>query len=368
MLVQLQYIRAIAALLVVYFHAILQLRTLDPSAALGVALFGQTGVDLFFVLSGFVMWITTYGKPITPLQFYGRRIRRIVPLYWSVTIAAALVAFVAPQILKSTVFNIEHVAASLTFLPWINPADPEGKMIMPLIVPGWTLNYEMYFYFLFGALLLVRPQWRLVLLIALLVTIVTVCSLAPVRNTATIFYSNLIVFEFAAGAVLGQLYLKKLRVGLIAAVALVTVSTATLLLYDFLELPYDRILTFGVPAIMIVFAMTSIDFTKYRELRFLRFLRFLGDASYSIYLTHIFVLAGWRMIYSHLPNGILKNEYILVASMLVVSCAVGALVHLFFERPIEQYLSGKKPRKPTVKPANLSLASNGPKMGQPTGS
>lgn len=361
MLVQLQYLRAIAALLVVYFHAILQLRVMDPSAPLGAALFGQSGVDVFFVLSGFVMWITTHGKPVTTLEFYGKRIRRIVPLYWAVTIAAALVAFALPQILKSTVFDLPHIAASLAFLPWVNPADPEGKMIMPLIVPGWTLNYEMYFYFLFGALLLFKQSLRLVLLVALLAAIVTLCLLSPVQNTATIFYGNLIVFEFAAGAVIGHFYLARYRIGTGTAVALTIVSTAALLLFDFLELPYDRLLTIGVPAIIIVFAMTSIDFAKYRELRVLRF---LGDASYSIYLTHIFVLAGCRMAYSHLPGGLFHDEYFLVISMILLSCVIGGLVHLFFELPVERYLSGRTPKRS----ARLTVPSNSAKLDHPTGS
>lgn len=364
-LVQLQYIRAIAALLVVYFHAILQLRIIDPSAPLGAALFGQSGVDAFFVLSGFVMWVTTCGKPISPLQFYGKRIRRIVPLYWSVTLAAALVAFVLPQILKSTVFNVPHIAASLAFLPWVNPAYPEGKMIMPLIFPGWTLNYEMYFYALFGALLLTSQKWRLVLLVAVLAAVVGLCWLAPVENTASIFYGNMIVFEFAAGAILGHLYLRKHRIGMIAAVALATASTVALLLSDFLELPYDRLLTNGLPAIIIVFALTSIDFTKYRELRLLRF---LGDASYSIYLTHIFVLAGWRMLSNHLPDGILKNEYVLVISMLFASCVVGALVHLLFELPVDRYLSGKKPSRSVAGSTTLAVAGTNAKLERPAGS
>ncbi|PWV99191.1 exopolysaccharide production protein ExoZ [Hoeflea marina] len=364
MLVQLQYIRALAALLVVYFHAILQLRTIDPSAVLGVALFGKSGVDVFFVLSGFVMWVTTSGKPITALQFYGKRIRRIVPLYWAVTLAAAAVALVAPQILKSTVFDAQHVAASLAFLPWINPADPEGRMIAPVIVPGWTLNYEMYFYLIFGALLFIRPRFRLALLVATLAAIAALCSLASMQTTATTFYGNPIVFEFAAGAVLGLLYLRGFRIGTTVAVALAVVSTALLLVFDFLELPHERLLTIGLPAVLIVFAMTSIDFTRVRELRLLRF---LGDASYSIYLTHIFVLAGWRMAYSHLPEGILTNQYILVASMLLASCIVGGLVHLMFELPVDRYLSGRKPPKPAAEPA-FALAGNNSKLDQSAGS
>ena len=113
MCVQLQYIRAIAALLVVYFHAILQLEKLNPDAWMTDYLFGKSGVDLFFVLSGFVMWITTSDKPQTVTDFWWKRVRRVVPLYWAVTLAAAMVALVLPQILKSTQFDVPHILASL---------------------------------------------------------------------------------------------------------------------------------------------------------------------------------------------------------------------------------------------------------------
>jgi exopolysaccharide production protein ExoZ len=86
MCVQLQYIRAIAALLVVYFHAILQLEKLNPDAWITDYLFGKSGVDLFFVLSGFVMWITTSDKPQSVAEFWWKRVRRVVPLYWAVTL------------------------------------------------------------------------------------------------------------------------------------------------------------------------------------------------------------------------------------------------------------------------------------------
>src|ERR1700712_2912253 len=108
MLVQLQYLRAIAALMVVYFHAVLQVAKLDPQYDTQMHLFGETGVDIFFILSGFVMWLTTSGREISPTDFYKRRIKRIVPLYWLATLFSAAVAVVAPSILESTVFHIPH--------------------------------------------------------------------------------------------------------------------------------------------------------------------------------------------------------------------------------------------------------------------
>ena len=80
MLVQLQYLRAFAALLVVYFHSILQIAKVNPSIDATAFLYGETGVDIFFVLSGFVMWLTTSGRETTPVDFARKRIRRIVPL------------------------------------------------------------------------------------------------------------------------------------------------------------------------------------------------------------------------------------------------------------------------------------------------
>jgi exopolysaccharide production protein ExoZ len=82
MLVQLQYLRAIAALLVVYFHSVLQVTKVNDGFDWQFRLFGETGVDIFFVLSGFVMWLTTAGRHISPLEFYRRRIKRIVSRSW----------------------------------------------------------------------------------------------------------------------------------------------------------------------------------------------------------------------------------------------------------------------------------------------
>ncbi|NBB49589.1 acyltransferase family protein [Rhizobium sp. CRIBSB] len=337
MCVQLQYIRAIAALLVVYFHAILQLEKLNPDAWITGYLFGKSGVDLFFVLSGFVMWITTSDKAQSVSDFWWKRARRVVPLYWAVTLAAAAVALVVPQILKSTQFDIPHILASLAFLPWLNPSDPAGDMIAPLIVPGWTLNYEMYFYFLFGLCLLVPVRYRIAAITALIGSIFVVANLVP-ESTAARFYGDTVIFEFVAGVILGRIYKTGLSFTAPVVAIAVALGFAVLLFNDYRGFDMPRLITIGIPAAVIIFFATAIHIP---DLHALRWLRILGDASYSIYLTHIFTLAGSRMVYPWVI-GTLQSETLFVVLMMVISTAVGLASYYLFEVPVGRYLASTK--------------------------
>lgn len=337
MCVQLQYIRAIAALLVVYFHAILQMEKLNPDAWITGYLFGKSGVDLFFVLSGFVMWITTSDRPQTVGDFWWKRVRRVVPLYWAVTLAAAAVALVLPQILKSTQFDVPHILASLAFLPWINPSDPAGDMIAPLIVPGWTLNYEMYFYFLFGLCLLVPVRHRILAIALLIGSIFAIANLAP-ENTATRFYGDTVIFEFVAGVILGRIYKTGLSFTVPVVILAVVLGFAALLFNDYRGFDMPRLITIGLPAAVIIFFATAI---RIPDLKAWRWLRVLGDASYSIYLTHIFTLAGSRMVYP-LVIDILQSDTLFVLMMMLMSTLVGLASYYLFEIPVGRFLSSDR--------------------------
>ncbi len=337
MCVQLQYIRAIAALLVVYFHAILQMEKLNPDAWITDYLFGKSGVDLFFVLSGFVMWITTSDKPQTVGDFWWKRVRRVVPLYWAVTLAAAAVAFVLPQILKSTQFDVPHILASLAFLPWINPSDPAGDMIAPLIVPGWTLNYEMYFYFLFGLCLLVPVRHRILAIALLIGSIFAIANLAP-ESTAARFYGDTVIFEFVAGVILGRIYKTGLSFTAPVVIFAVALGFAALLFNDYRGFDMPRLITIGLPAAVIIFFATAI---RIPDLKAWRWLRILGDASYSIYLTHIFTLAGSRMVYPRVID-ILQSDTLFVVVMMLMSTLVGLASYYLFEVPVGRFLSSER--------------------------
>ncbi len=321
MLVQLQYLRAVAALMVVYFHSVLQLEKVNPAVNATPFVYGETGVDIFFVLSGFVMWLTTSGRKTTPVDFARKRIRRIVPLYWLATLFSAIVALVAPSILKSTVFDLPHLLASLLFLPWANPADPTTTT--PVVVPGWTLNYEMFFYFVFALLLPTREAYRLPAMFATFLAIIALCHILP-ATTATAFYGEPIILEFVAGAVLGWLYLQKALLPQRWAWVLLAVGFAFLLINEYLVRPEGRFYAWGIPAIFIVYSAISIDFSK---LPVIGWLNYLGDASYEIYITHAFTLAFLRTVVNRIPIGLLQQPVVFVMLCLVLSSIVGAIIH-----------------------------------------
>ncbi|THV22291.1 acyltransferase family protein [Peteryoungia ipomoeae] len=340
MCVQLQYIRAVAALLVVYFHAILQMEKLNPDAWMTDYLFGKSGVDLFFVLSGFVMWITTADKPQTPAEFWWKRLRRVVPLYWTITLAAAFVALIAPQILKSTQFDMPHILASLAFIPWLNPSDPEGRMIAPLIVPGWTLNFEMYFYFLFGLCLLIPQRLRIAAITALIGGLFVLANLLP-ESTAGRFYGDTVIFEFVAGVLLGRVYKSGISFSPPVVALAVSLGFCLLLINDHLEFDLPRLVSIGIPAAIIIFFATAIDLP---DLKRWRWLRILGDASYSIYLTHVFTLAGSRMVYPWV-KAVVPSDTVIVGLMVLASAAVGLASYYLFEQPVGRFLASTGPKR-----------------------
>jgi len=154
--------------------------------------FGHFGVDIFFVISGFVMMLST---EMTADKFFLKRIVRIVPTYWFFTIGVFLIALILPDVLKNTTANPVHLIKSFFFVPF----DKNGVGVTPILALGWTLNYEMYFYLLFAIALKLNRNYR-----GELATFMLVAVYALTQNTHTLplsFYSSDIVFEFSLGIV-----------------------------------------------------------------------------------------------------------------------------------------------------------------------
>src|SRR5271167_3100007 len=124
MIMPIQYLRGIAALMVVWCHGLRQVH--GVSDFIDIPTFGAYGVDIFFVISGFIMTVTTWDKPITPRQFFVLRIIRVVPLYWLVTLAAVGLAIAAPGAFRSLKFDAISIAKSLFFVPYDSLSEP-GK-------------------------------------------------------------------------------------------------------------------------------------------------------------------------------------------------------------------------------------------------
>lgn len=284
MLQNVQALRGLAALLVVFVH----LETLAKLARLpdGVTVFGNSGVDVFFVISGLIMVVTTSGRKQTPQGFLRNRLTRIVPLYWAITFAVFALALAAPALLQSTTADAVALLKSLFFIPY---ARPDGEM-HPVVFVGWTLNYEMAFYVIFAAGLVLPSRLAgLTLSIGVLVAAAIVGQV--LRPSGVLgFYTAPMILEFGAGMVLGALFVRdrlpKAAGWGIPAVALGAATFVLMVAGPWLWPQFDRAVMFGVPAVVIVACGLIAERAGLAAKQ--GTVQLLGSASYSIYLTHFF--------------------------------------------------------------------------------
>ena len=328
-----QYLRGIAALMVVWHHTRVQIPAfyvLLPGS------FGASGVDIFFVISGFIMWITTARTPVNPVEFMVRRIIRIVPLYWALTIGMVLIWCVVPNLFKTLDIEASTLIKSLLFIPSLSSSFPGN--IYPLLIPGWTLNYEMFFYLLFSLNLLFRQRIGLVFLtLTIVLLVVTGIAFGPFESAASIFYTSPVLLEFIAGVLVGDMWLR-MRTTSTGIGGLLLFVAGWVLLIGNGELGWSKYLTI-LGALFIVAGSLSPLFLKISSPK----LKMLGDATYSIYLTHIFTLGLTRFIWLHAFGT--KNDFwdaaAYATTSMLLCTAVGIYVYRKIEKPTTRYLNAK---------------------------
>jgi exopolysaccharide production protein ExoZ len=324
-----QCLRGIAALMVAVFHLRTQAERLGMNAPYIDTL--QAGVDIFFVISGFIMWVTTAPRPgRSGADFLKDRLVRIAPLYWLITLVVVAMTLLAPAALQTTRFDLVNAICSFLFLPASNPST--GGQYLPILVPGWTLNFEMFFYLIFAAAMFAAPTQlgrRASLIVMPLVLLALLSFWIDVEGPIG-FYLNDIVLEFAYGIVIGILFMRgtvKRRPHFHGLIMLGFVALAANELG-----PHDipQSISFGIPAAAIV---TGAVFAT--PLR-LTALEKLGDWSYSLYLTHPLILSAasqaWRRIWSNGP------ELLFYVAALVACLVVAAICFHGFERPVTRWL------------------------------
>ena len=307
------YLRALAAIMIVAYHVFTyQFLPVDNIAQVAWL---SRGVAIFFVISGFVIVSSTAKSPHQPLRFLQRRIIRVVPLYWLPTLALIL-AFGGR--------DGSHLLKSLLFLPIID--GETGQALWPVLDPGWTLNFEMAFYALFALfMLLPRPIaiWLLAALLAILPAVPLFVSLPP----ALAYYTSPLLLNFAAGMLIAHL-------GLRAPVWMLPLGFLLLIVTpSWPDLPALSII---LPATLIVASARAFD----PSLPTWRVPLLLGDASYAIYLSHIFVMF---LILPDDPPATILAATLMLLSLMLASIALGVVVHLLIEKPLSRLLRGKRP-------------------------
>jgi exopolysaccharide production protein ExoZ len=331
-ILSIQYLRGVAALLVVFHHIF------SPQGLGYIFLpwLGSFGVDIFFVISGFVMWHTTAGATISVFGFWRRRITRIVPLYWIFLTAVVFGAMSFPDLFHTTVVGSENTAKSFLFIPHPHVVQ---NMIAPILIPGWSLNYEMFFYFLFGLTLLASSRAFRVVLLGLLIFGLVLSGLVFEPEGAVIAtYTSPALLKFFDGIILGVLYRSSFgsrprpTIGVLLIVAGVVAS-----------LYHARTLSFiGFAPTMIVAGSLAFESELRRAPNSI--LHSIGDASYSIYLSHLFFIRALELGWLHFAVfGLSKAAdavYVIVALLFAVSG--GVLVSRFVERPVLSLLQMRR--------------------------
>ncbi len=259
--------------------------------------FGVSGVDLFFVISGFVMTYTAATHRYGRAGFVLRRVARIVPLYWLMTLITAVLAANVPTLFKTTTFGWTYLLASLCFIPF--PA-PITHITHPLLHLGWTLNYEMFFYVCFAVLLTVSAWRRLAVLTVIFGGVVGLAAMFP-HNDQLSFYGDTIIFEFVFGSAIAVGFIQGWYDTLPAALTVPAIAGGAILLVAGTGTSLPRALACGIPAALVVLGCVAV------ERRFVvqsALFHRLGDATYSVYLTHIYIVMGLRKLWLgfHLPQ------------------------------------------------------------------
>lgn len=337
-----QYLRGIAAMMVVFHHA-----RHEFGGAMTID-FGARGVEIFFVISGLVMMYSTQGGQLgtgrslrerlgEAVLFWKRRIVRVVPMYW-------IALFLSAPLVYRTSLTDPVLLTDALFIPHWNRAYPD--QIWPTLVPGWSLNYEMFFYFLFG-LSLFLGRFSIALMAAGLLGLCLLPLAVEGQSAGFHFYTSAVMLHFLAGVLLYYL-IEILRK---AACQPARWTMLLLLLAGFAGLiVLPRLagdIALLLPSSMIVFAAVFLfDGTR------LPALRRLGDASYAIYLFHMpaLLLTTKLIRLAGLPATSPWQVLANFAIYLTVSAMAGVLVHLLVEKPLTQHALSFIRRAPPAVP------------------
>jgi peptidoglycan/LPS O-acetylase OafA/YrhL len=328
MILSIQYLRGIAALLVVLSHIAWKNIQAGGSTMHWWHEAGTFGVDIFFIISGYIMVYITqnmHQKPHNIRIFLKKRFIRIIPLYWFYTLIALAIFMLMPERVNSAGGGTD-ILKSFFLLPL---ASSENY----LVGVGWTLHYEFIFYIFFSIGLLFSRTLGNIIVVSTILFLVLYSIFGSMEGMGYIFYSffNDIFIEFALGIFLYFLLLKIKRVHW-----LFSISSLAIGIFLFYYLHAGGTLTgvhhidTGSSAFLICFGVISLEYLwKKREFKLLTK---LGDASYSIYLLHPFILVAVVIVSNKLANIIPLSESVLILIMLIVSLGGGYISHIFIEK------------------------------------
>ncbi|MFZ1813634.1 MAG: acyltransferase [Rhizobiaceae bacterium] len=348
-----QILRAVAVFAVVVSHAMHELVQLLRGAPLVIneKLFpGDFGVDLFFVISGFIMVYVSrnsFARAGASLDYVKRRLIRIVPLYWIMTSLMILVVILLPHSVDTATNDRVQWLSSYLFFPYARSSD---GMVRPVLGLGWSLEYEMFFYLLFAIGLMMR-RTAAILFVSAMIGLTWALGRGPLSHvTAVNFLGMPIIFEFVVGMVIGWLFVSGRRMPRMIALMLIVAGVGILAFApSFNEaLERSRYLYYGIPAALIV--MGSTLFRNSESFVVSPVGLELGENSYATYLAHPFWLGALSLVCARagLSTSMSSEGFIVWYLVLAIlgSFACGFLLDRIVDKPLTRWLSARiVPRK-----------------------
>jgi exopolysaccharide production protein ExoZ len=333
-----QALRGIAALAVVVLHVLMVTVFADREGPPYGLWLMASAVDVFFIVSGFVMVVSAANRRPTVREFLWARVLRIVPLYW---LAMALYLPIIAG-LGQGLPPWHEALRSYLFIPYVRSG---SGLPYPMLGIGWTLNYEMMFYLVFGATLLLGRRLQVLAIAVFFAGLVASRAVLTDLDAASLRLTSPLLFEFVGGMVLG-LWLPRLsRAPLALGLAMIAAAVAVAAAGFFVDVKVPRFVQFGGPAFLLVAGCLVVQ----RHLVVPRLLMVLGAASYSLYLFHIIAVDAVLLV---VPRGSVRDP-VLVPVLIVISLIAGFAAHRWFERPLLAHNARKHraARQPIVSPA-----------------
>jgi exopolysaccharide production protein ExoZ len=321
--VSIQFLRFVAATLVVFWHSIEAINQHFPGSISKTIIqngfFGASGVHIFFVISGFIMVYTSFYKrtdgTFSWSTFLSRRFVRIYPVYF---VYCAFYIYFYHNFLGAPLLSIGQLIGALLLVPGYSAK---------IIGPGWTLAYEVYFYLCFSVAMMLGLKNGIRALTAFFLASISLGFFVDTSPQAIFVFTNSLLIEFLLGAWIGYAVVSDVRIGDLPARLLLLLGLTGFMagiIFGFARLP--SVLTWGAPSALLAGGFVFIERNGHIP-TLIRKCAFLGDSSYSLYLIHVVlidIVIQMLLATNSSQSLVTCAQFIGSGGMILVCCIVSA--------------------------------------------
>jgi peptidoglycan/LPS O-acetylase OafA/YrhL len=338
--ITIQVRRGIAAIMVMLYHATRHYNLKGLNFIGNIFKNGYLGVDIFFVLSGFVITISSlkYFKNKNPLEFTIKRITRIFPSFWLYLLfPLTILYFIFPQfIYDKSAFEFSNYL-KVIFLTFNHPTISQVT---------WTLSFELYFYFLF-LMILINKSFKFLVVCVLIFSFLNLVGLPVSQNLYFKKYLfSPLVLEFFLGVLIAFILQKINTIKKYLQFVILFISLTLFLLSFYLEdynyihiSKHNRFLYFGIASFLLI--LSSLLIEKFNKISFNKYLVSIGDASYVLYLIHSIILSFFNNSLILTGRFIILNNQITTVIICFLIVIISIIIHKYTEKPMIRFLNSK---------------------------